>query len=370
MKRPLTRVLLRVVASGFYQEHTGWLIALFLVVFINFFYTRVPNQSHLTEEQLIENGFRLVIASVSEPLGVAALLGVGLLYSFKSWHYVAGRLRGIDVQFLAYSSNALPWSQQVRSWAVVQGAILLPIAGLYLYALVVGLIFHHWLVPVLLPLYLLLLTVAGAYYYTRLLNGTISKPDKAAGLTWARSWPKPLFSLFLYEIITKERITYFITKAASVASIGLLLLAFPASHHDVRLAGMIGLCCAVGHVILVFQASAFELLYLPFVRNLPYGWAQVYWQQVLLYGVLLLPELGWLLATGSSGTSLPAACLLLGVTLLLRALLYWTGQHMTTYLRLVFGLFLFFLLANLFGLTSLLALASALAAAVLLYYYR
>jgi hypothetical protein len=109
MKSPLTRVLLKVVASGFYQEHTDWLISLFLVVFINFFWTRVPNQNHLTEAQILENGFRLVIMSVSEPIGVAALLGVCFAYSLKSWHYVAGRLKSADVQFLTYSSNALPW---------------------------------------------------------------------------------------------------------------------------------------------------------------------------------------------------------------------------------------------------------------------
>ena len=89
MKRPLTRVLLKVVANGFYQEHTGWLISLFLVVFVNFFWTRVPNQNHLTEKQITENGFRLVILSVSEPIGVAALLSVCFFYSLKSWHYVA-----------------------------------------------------------------------------------------------------------------------------------------------------------------------------------------------------------------------------------------------------------------------------------------
>lgn len=370
MRQPLTRILLKVVARGFYQQHTGLLLALFMLVFINFFYTRVPNQLHLTEEQLIQNGFRLVITSVSEPLGVAVLLGFGVLYSLKSWHYVAGRLKRADVQFLAYSSNALPWPRQVQAWAVVQGVILLPIVVLCLYAMVVGFIFQHWLVPVLLPAYLLLLAVAGAYYYTRLLNDTVVQPDKVARLTWARSWPKPLFSLFLYEIIAKKRVAYLITKLASVASVALLLLAFPASGTDVRWVGMVGLCWAVGHAILVFQASEFELAYLPFARNLPYGRGQVYGQQALLYTVLLLPELGWLLTAGRLSTGLTAAGLLLSVTLLLRTLLYWTGQHMTSYLRLVFGLFLFLLLANLFGLTGLLALGSALTAGVLLCKYR
>ena len=370
MNKPLTRVLLKVVANGFYQEHTGWLIALFLLVFINFFWTRVPDPGHLTHEQLLQNGFRLVIMSVSEPLGVATLLGVCFGYSLKSWHYVAGRLKSSDVQFLAYSSNALPWSRQVMSWSVVQGVILLPPVVLCLYAMIVGVVFHHRLVPALLPVYLFLLTVSGACYYTRLLNDTVVKPDKLVRLTWARTWPKPVFSLFLYEIIAKGRITYLITKIASAASIALLLLAFSDSRTDVRLAGMIALCCAVGHTILVFQASDFESFYLSFVRNLPYGRGQVYGQQALLYSVLLLPEIAWLLTANRLSTGLTAACLLLSVTLLLRTLLYWIGQHMTSYLRIVFGLFIVFLLANLFGLTGLIALGSAFAAGALLYKYR
>ncbi len=370
MRNPLTRVLLNVVARGFYQEHTGGLIALFLVLFVNFFWTRVPNQNHLTEAQILENGFRLVILSVSEPIGVAALLGVCFFYSLKSWHYVAGRLKSADVQFLAYSTTALPWSRQVASWSVAQGVILLPVVVLCLYAMVVGVVFHHWLVPVLLPGYLLGLTVAGACYYTRLLNDPVGKPDKRAGLTWARNWPKPLFSLFLYEIIATKRFTYLITKLVSAASIALLLLAFSDARTDGRLAGLIALCCAFGHVVLVFQAADFELFYLPFVRNLPYGRGQAYGQQVLLYGVLLLPELVWLLTANGFRTSLPAAGLLLGVTLLLRTVLYRTGQRMTSYLRIVVGLFLFLVLANLFALTGLLALGSALAAGLLLYRYR
>lgn len=370
MKRPLTRVLLKVVASGFYQAHTGLLVSLFLLVFINFFYTRVPNQSHLTEEQIIQNGFRLVIMSVSEPVGVAALLGLGFLYSLKSWHYVAGRLKRADVQFLVYSSNAFRWQQQVQAWSVVQGVILLPLLIMYCYAMVVGFIFHHWLVPVLLPAYLLLLTLGGACYYVRLLNDLVAEPNKLTRLTWARNWPKPLFSLFLYEVIGKKRLSYAITKLASAASITLLLLAFPDARADVRLAGMIGLCCAVGHVILAFQASEFELFYLSFARNLPYGRGRVYCQQALLYSVLLLPELLWLLTAGGSNSGVTAACLLLSVTLFFRTLLYWTGQHMTPYLRLVFGLFMGFLFVNLFGFTVLLALGSAAAAGVLLYRYR
>ncbi len=370
MERPLVRVLVRVVARGFYQEHTGWLLALFLLVFINFFYTRVPNQAHLTETQIVQSGFRLVITSVSEPLGVAVLAGICLLYSLKSWHYVAGRLRGPDVQFLLYSSTALPRGRQVRAWAAVQGVIMLPLVVLCAYAMVVGLVFNYWLVPVLLPPFLLLLAVAGAAYYTHLLNDAVSQPAKASRLGWLRNWPKPFFSLFLYEVLARKRLTLLLTKAASAATIALLLLAFPAARADDRLLGLVGLCCAVGHSILVFQAAEFESFYLAFARNLPYGRGQAAGQQVLLYSLLLLPELGGLLLAGNISAGLVAVGLLLSVTLLLRALLYLTGQHMTSYLRVVVSLFVGFLLANLFGLAGLLALGSALAAGGLFYRYR
>jgi hypothetical protein len=164
--------------------------------------------------------------------------------------------------------------------------------------MVVGFLFNHWRVPVLLPAYLLLLTAAGACYYTHLLNTTVVKPDQLARLTWARRWPKPLFSLFLYEVVAKKRLPYLIAKLASVATIAGLALAFPASRADVRLLGLMGLCCAVGHAVLVFQANEFELFYLSFARNLPYERGQLAGQQILLYGALLLPELAWLPSWG------------------------------------------------------------------------
>lgn len=370
MKNPLTRVLLRVAARGFYQEHTGWLSTLFLGLFINFFWTRVPDPAHITHEQYVRNGLGLVLLAVSEPLGVAALLVLGLAYGLKSGHYVAGRLKNADARFLLYSSTALPWARQAAAWAMVQGVILLPLAALYLYAVVVGLLFHYWLVPLLLPGYLLLLAVGGAAYYTHLLNNTTGRPDRVASLGWARRWPKPVFSWFFYEVIARKRLPYLLTKLASAASMAGLLLAFPEARTDERLVGLVGLCCAFGHSVLAFQAHEFELFYLPFARSLPYGPGRVFGQQVLLFGALLLPELLWLLVASPLRAGLPAAGLLLGVALLLRALLYRTGPRMTPYLRLAVGLFLFMLLANLFGLTGWLALGSALAAGILLFRCR
>ncbi|SFF39123.1 hypothetical protein, partial [Spirosoma endophyticum] len=170
MKKPVIRVLLKVVASGFYQEHTGLLLALFILIFCNFFYTSVLNQTHLTQQQITLNALKLVLTTVSEPLGVVFLLSLFLLYSVKCGQYVARRVKQVDVQFLAYSITALSWGRQLQAWFVVQLVMSLPIVGLGLFAMLIGFTFGHRLIPLLIPIYLLGLIGSVAGYYTYLLN--------------------------------------------------------------------------------------------------------------------------------------------------------------------------------------------------------
>ncbi len=236
--------------------------------------------------------------------------------------------------------------------------------------MIIGFTFGHWIIPLLIPVYLLALILYSGAYYTRLINATVVQPVNVARFAWLRSWPKPLFSLFLYEVISKKRVTYAITKLASSISITLIFNIFPDSHADVRLVGVMSLCVALTHVILIYQSSEFELFYLRFARNFPYSHWQLYCQQGALYSLLLLPELVWFLVVGEFKAGLIGAFLMLSITLLFRALLYGIGQRMDYYLRSIFGLFIVFLLTILFGFTELLAVCTSVAAWALLYRYR
>jgi hypothetical protein len=370
VKRPLTRALLKIFATGFYRQHTGFLLTLFVVVFINFFYTPVLNQTHLTPEEILATALKLVLSSVSEPLGIELLGSLFLLYSWKSWQYVASRLQGVDVQFLYYSSNASPWPRQVQSWALVQLVVCLPLVVISLYAMLVGLAFGYWLIPLLLPVYLLVLLVSSGAYYTRLLNNMMAESIQVNRLAWLRRWPKPLFSLFLYELFDKKRVPYAVTKALSLASITLLWSVFPTSGADSRLFGFLGLCSALTHVVLLYQAQEFEEFYLRFTRNFPLSRWQIIGQQVTLYTVLLLPELLALLILSSFQHGLSGAAVLLSVTLFFRALLGRVGQQLTKYLQLVFGFFLIFLFLLLFGFTNWLIVGNLVVAGRLFYRYQ
>jgi len=371
MKRPLTRALVKILATGFYRQHTGFLLTLLVLFFSSFFYTKVLNQTHLTPAQQQQTALKLVLSSVSEPLGVFLLVGLFWLYTLKSRHYVAARLQAADVQFLRYSSTALSWGRQVQSWSVVQLVIAIPLLIVGGYALLIGMAYGYWLVPLLIPVYLLALTYWNAAYYTHLLQAHPLAPAVTANpLAWLRGWPKPLFSLFGYELLAYQRVPYAVTKGSALASMVLLFYVFPDAQADQRLLGLIGLTGALAQVVLLYQAHAFERSYLRFARNFPYAGWQQYGQEVALYSVLLLPEIVWLLIVSPFREGLLAVGLLLSVTLFFRSLLYRLDQRMTPYLRLVFALFMGFLFLDLFGLTHLLIMGNAVAAGVFFYRYR
>ncbi|GAB3790886.1 hypothetical protein GCM10028818_61570 [Spirosoma horti] len=352
MRRPLTRVLITIMAKGFYQAHTGLLVALFILIFINFFYTPVLNQTHLTQEQIIRNALKLVLTTVSEPLGVFFLFSLWLVYNLKSGQYVARRLKEVDAHFLFYSSNAFSQANQLIAWSIVQLIISLPTISLGVFAMIIGLVYGHWIIPLVIPMYLTALIAANAFFYTHLINRTVTKPvdnDRRMGL---RRWPKPLFSLFFYEVIHKKRVTYLVSKCISAISLVLLLRIFSDSHTDIRLFGLISLCIALAHVLLIYESSAFESFYLRFARNFPSSHWQRYGQQCALYSLLLLPEVILLFTLSAWREGLLCLFLTISQLLLFRALLYPLGQRMDSYLRIVFGLFVVVLLLILFGLTE------------------
>jgi len=371
VRKPLTRALIKILATGFYRQHTGFLLALLVLVFSSFFYTNVLNQTHLTPDQQRQTALKLALSSVSEPWGILLLFSLFWLYTVKSRHYLAARLQAADLQFLRYSSNALSRGQQLQSWSLVQLVISAPLLIVGLYAMAVGVAYGYWLVPILLPVYLLTLTYWCAAYYTRLLNEQLLIPPvQTDWLARLRSWPKPLFSLFFYELLAHQRVPFALTKVVSLLSLGLLFYVFADSHTDQRLLNLLSLTSALAQVVVLYQAHAFEQSYVRFARNFPYSAWHQFGQQVVLYSILLLPELVVLLAISPFPQGLRAMGVLLSVTLFFRTLFYPLNQRMTPYLRLVFGLFMSFLLLNLFGSTNLLIGGSGVATGVLFYRYR
>ena len=349
MFAPLTKILLKTLAASFYKVHAGLLLTLFVVIFINFFFTSVLNQTHLTKDEILLHNLKLALTSVSSPVAMAVLFTIWLAYTIKSCKYVASQLVLMQYQFLFYSSNAMSARKQFGSWLIVQSVISIPIIALGLFAVVVGFVFNYYFIPVIIPVYLLLLIAASAWYYTVTINNLIEKKTKSDELRAIKNWPKPLFSLFLYQIIYRIKLTYGITKIISA----IIIIGMNALFHDkgmeVRIAGMSILAIVISHSVLFYQSNEFEITYLRFSRNFPHSKVKILIHFILLYFLLILPETIWLFFMYDPFIGLQVSILGLSIALLIRSVLYGLSREMGRYLQIVFGVLILIALGIMFG---------------------
>ncbi|MBC7923449.1 MAG: hypothetical protein H7Z75_20415 [Ferruginibacter sp.] len=364
---PFTRILIKIFASGFYRAHSGLLLSLFITVVIYFFFVGVLNQNHFTPDQIIVHNLKLVLTFVSDPIMTGIIFIVWLMYTVKSWQYIAGQLLVANQQFLFYSSTSFNRTKQFKSWFIVQLIVSLPIVGFGLFAVIIGIIFNYQVIPAVIPLYLLLLTSISAFLYVRLMNRLVDGDTQFYARQAVRNWPKPFFSLFLYRIFVNAKLTYGITKLISWLILIYIYDSFADVNGDLRVAGFVILGVVSAHAILIYQSHDFEKNDLSFSRNFPYSRIKLFVNFTGLYFLLLLPESLWLFTTFGLAVATELLLFGLSIALLFRSLLYGFGQSMGNYLRLVFGLFVLLYVMILFGLLWILIPVNLFVAGVVFY---
>lgn len=372
MRPPLTKVLIKIFAYGFYRAHAGLLLFLSATVLLYAVFVPVLNQTHLTPAEIIAYNLSLARAFSSTPVVTALVFAVWLGYTVKSGQYVVKQLKAADQQFLFYSSTALAKAAQFRSWWVVQFIILLPLAGYGLFAGIVGLGYDYYLIPAITLFYLALLTAGSAFWYVQVMNRLTDEDRPSYLLILTRRWRKPFFSLFLYHVLDQLKLPYALTKVLSWLLITGIFYFFSDVPPDVRVAGLVVLAVTTAHAFLIYQAHCFQERYLRFARNLPYRRSSLFLGFSGVFLLLVLPEVMGLFIWFDLATAV--GLLLFGgsTALLFHSFLYGFGSNMRPYLRGVSGLFFLFLLIILFDLLWWLIPLNLLVAFMLFYrsYYR
>ncbi len=326
--KPLSNVLLKIFAFGFYQVHAPILFFVFFILV-----GCVPGN------MLISYHESLMMAMCSSPMMLLLVCSGWLLYVVKSWHYVSVQLAAPEKQFLFYSSNALGRAEQLQSWAYVQVIILAPVLIYAALAIFVGLTHHFYLLPLIMLIFLCTIVWCSALLYTRILNRLIDGSSQSLLLKLSSKWRKPYFSLYIYHVFDKLKVQYFVTKALSWLIITGVFYLFADVKTDLRVAGIAILAVTTAHVVLIFEARRFEETRLSFSRNLPYSRLNLFLNFVGVYFFLLLPECIWLFSRFNP--LIAAELLLAGLStiMLFHSLLYWFGLNMDKYIQWVLGLF-------------------------------
>lgn len=372
MSSPLTRVLIRIFALGFYRAHAALLLFFFVTLIVYGLFINVLNQTHLPPDEVVMHNLKVVLTIISSPAIATVVLILWLFLTAKSWNYVLSQLQNTSNRFLWYIGTAFPVWRQFRSWFVVQCMILLPVAGYGLFSLAAGVVFGHYIIPVAMLLYVLLLASVSAWVYVRYSNRPVRDQGRPFLTRIVKNWSKPFFSLFLYHAFNKLKVALVITKLLSAGIMlgGIYLLADV--NDALRTTAIVILGVVTAHVVLIYYFCRFENLYLSFSWNFPYGRMRMYFNYALIYLSLMLPESIWLLAKPDLKILVVLWPLGIGTAILFHSLLYTIALDMKRFIYWVFGLFNLFFFMILLDLLWILIPGSLLASVVLFYrsYYR
>ncbi|WP_413668173.1 hypothetical protein ACEN9X_27480 [Mucilaginibacter sp. Mucisp86] len=327
--KPLTNVLLKIFAGGFFRVHAGILLFVFLAMV-----GVVPPQ------YLISYHKALMLAMDSSSAVMILVFATWLIYAIKSWHYISGQIFASGQHFLFYSSNALSKQQQLKSWFWAQAAILSPIMVYALITIAVGFANHYYVLPICILLYLIALAYLSAVIYTNQIARLINGNDQSLLLKLSSKWRKPYFSLYIYHLFDKRKVPYFITKALSWLIITGVFYVFADVKTDLRVAGIAILAVVTAHIVLIFEERKFEENELGFSRNFPYSRPQLFLNFVLVYFFLLLPEGVWLFSRFNPLMAAELLLVTISIAMLFHCLLYWFGLNMDKYLQWILGLFI------------------------------
>lgn len=347
--RPVAHVLIRVFAYRFYKANAGLFLFLLVTVVMYLFFMNVLNETHLEPAERIRYNLIFALSFMSSPYIAGVVFVAWSFYTVRSWSFMMAQVQLPEQQFLRYSVTAASTMQQFIDWCLVQLVLSLPAFVYALFCAIVGVVYHYYLVPVLLVVYVLLVVLASAALYVWYINRLGSDVGRWWMTTLTRRWKKPLFSLYLYELFYRQKLALAVTKLFSwmVLTAGIML--FGNLTADARMGGTVLLLMALAHLVVLYQWQQFENTYLSFLPNLPWLRWKRYGHALLAYLFLTLPETIWMLTQDGLFTAVGLVVLNLSAAMLLRVYLYVIPLSMSRFVTGAFYGFIVLFVLILFG---------------------
>jgi len=362
----VAKLLIKCYGKEFYKINAGFLIASFIMIIGYGLF--IKTAGHIPQGQSLTINFILLIHFLQTPIITLLTCFLWLIYSLKCWRYIWKTSRHEDQLFWRYSATSMRLSRQFASWFIFQLYLSLPLICYWIIVLIYGLFTQHYGTALLSGLYLITLALISAGLYLYRFN---FYPFGKQHTLWQNlgmsSWPKPIFSLFLYAIFYHKKLSYLLSKCFSA----LLIISFYKLFYDVdqifRTAGIIALCIALAHAVLAYQDYIFTKTHLYFVKQFPYARSKIYFNIICTYVLLLLPEWLWY----GIVFTFPQALFLLGLSissiLVIRSLPDLIGTNMRTFLKWVFSIFFISIILLLYDLAGYLIIINILLATEIFY---
>ena len=324
---PINKVLIRIIVTEFYKQNLGLFLFVFFIMF-----------GMVEGSQLIYYHLSLITGVIQSTAFFSLVLTLWLVYAIKSAQFVTSQLAKPQHSFL-FVLTSLPKFAQVFAFALVHVLIHTPVL---LYAIAIATVAFdqgQWLLSTEVIVFNLLLCGILCLISVHKLN----HPSAFSNVTFfklPRFIKKSLAWFYAAFLLNELKVITTVTKLFSYFAVyGFLQISV--DHYENRIALMGLLVGLTGHAVLIFELRKWEDSYLHFLKNLPFSPITRYLTMVIIFSLLLLPELFLLLTHHVKLIDLIGSLLFsISFLLLLFAMVHHLKMDMDKYIQYLLILFL------------------------------
>lgn len=318
----MLRLLINSLAKEFYQQHAGFFLMGFYVLF-----------GVVEPSQLIGYQKTLLLAGISSPIGMAIVFVSWMLYGFKVHFFIKQKLALAQYNFIN-EVGTLEKNRQLKLWLALYSVILLPIL-IYVFALIGLSVYHQFFISLICILIVFSSLVFGLSFLSfKSVTLGFLKQDRQQSNSYIKI-KRPFFSWPLYYLLNDQSLMLLICKVLSLFFFKSILWMFADAGSDTRALLVALLASVLCHSVLVFTLLKFEVTYLNFSKSLPISTFKRLLSWLLTFTIILFPE--WIILMISSEYNFYSISngFLFGVSglLFLLTLLYIVKFNMDIYLR-------------------------------------
>ncbi len=329
-------MLYRSLALPFYTKHLGMFFVIFFLMF-----------GVVESSQVISYHVSLIYGMFNSIVFFMAVMLAWTLYQLKCLHFILTTSEQSEYSFLRELAT-LSLRQTFIAFLALQFTLFLPVMVYTLFILAIAAKEGFSVHAVIIIAYQVLLCGLSAWIAVRRAHQHhVATAFKIPTLTVPFNRVLPFF--YISHLLRQQKMGALISKLLSIAILYMVLQVMDILD-DVRIPLLTLLFALVAHSSLVFELKRFEDIYLHWSRSLPKSIVSQFLNYLLVYFILLLPEM--ILLSGSVGRKIALVNWMMiytfGVSFLtfLHIQLFKQKQNMESYTQFLLWFFLlvFFLI--------------------------
>lgn len=337
---PVSNILSRSITQLFYRQNAGLLLFLFFLLF-----GTQPSLYHI-----VTFHYAVIKSILNLDSFFFLTLGIWALYTFKIISFVTGCLKKERYTFI-FGLNEISTTKRFLYLLQMMIQLLAP-ALIYGTVIIIIAVKEQLWTGAAVVLSALLALLCLATFITNILL------EKAKGLQEFSKrlfflpviWPVSLFRFCVRYLFQRQFLALLITKLLSFTSL-YFFTRIESPLFENRMLWLIFITSLIGHSFIIYRLFNFIEQDMSLYRNMPVKTPLLLLTLFLLYCILLLPEAwallgvainqhnweeyGWMLLSGP------------GLLLLINSLLYTEDMNMEEFLKLLFGIWIVFILFSL-----------------------